>query len=251
MKRFYRISFLLGLLFLLFIAGCQKDKSIAPPAYEYSFQQFDGVAIDNAASLSQLLTASYHLSELSSWFPELSRQEAQAFLGDALYGARPKFSEVNGRFPIQCLRCNFNTYYTVYRVQEGGYYYVFWDGIPYPTAKEDYTPPTNVEGAEVGFSVYINSRPAKSDFSSIIPGRSTAADVACIDPSLELKFWASSGYYSYSLLNDGRIFEVLYERPQPMTFYKNRSEMIVKDLSVYTLVGEGSYLGAIRLEDLP
>lgn len=242
---FMLLVVMLLLLHLLF--GCARDQSIAPPSEYDPLVQIGGITIDNKTPLDVLLTDAYSLSELTAWFPSCSYQEYLSFhYGEEMHF--PTIKEVNARFPVQCLRWNYNRAYTVYKVQEGGFFYVFWGQVVPPEFRDI---ETSVDYALASFTAYLDRLPSLSDFSKITPGTSTGEDIHKIDPSAEWRFIVSSGPYSCSLLDDGKILTVYYERPAAVTIQRSDAEMVVSELAVYKLMGQGSCFGTILSKDYP
>lgn len=254
------------LLFLLGTCGCNSSiaevssEIQATEATEFSvekeigFRQFADVVIDNDSDLASCLTTEYSLAELEAWFPKYNRQETMALHPELLASQRPTFEEVNERFPVECLRSNplaGMEFYSVYRVKEGGLYYVFWGNFPLPYARDDYTPPEVVTGADVFFSVYMRECPKLEAFSSITPGVSTAEDVAAIDPSLELRFIRAAGPYSCSLLDDGKVLVVYYRQRKAEETWTSRQDMIVSEMALKEPLDTAFNIAGILEKDLP
>ncbi len=217
------LCIILALAFFLFVfVGCQKEPN---EPRETKLSTFD-------------FQNEYSITELEEFFGELPLEEQLIYNED---GARwitqtetlEKFpAEYSGKSRDWPINSSFD--YVIYKVKEGGYYYVFFSGV---------TP----EGTDVIFTAHLTKLCKKSDFRSIKAGKSTAADVAKIDPAMEMTFMMSSGIYSMSLLEDGNIFVVKYKHSDKG--YTSRNDLVVEK----TFVDEdfaGCWSG-VSLEDLP
>ena len=97
-------------------------------------------------------------------------------------------NQVNQTFPIECLRTSGDHFYTIYKVLEGGFFYVFWC-----EALTNNTDENDENNVCVYFSTYLNSLKDKNDFKNLKEG-DTAQDVYEIDPSLEISFYSQTEY---------------------------------------------------------
>lgn len=210
-----------------------------------------GFTVDNTRPLTNVLTKTYELLDLKSFFGQIPPNE------NLKYGAHDNKSSldtnhVNEKFPIECIRKTEDIcYYTVYKVNEGGYFYVFWslftDSVP-----EEGSELNNKEfnNAMVYFTAYLTSSSFKkaSDFDTLQENISTAEDVAAIDPAFELNFLMSSKTVSYSLLEDGTIMETCYKWHSDI---KSRNDLIVKSKEVTSKNNACSHLSYVLSKDLP
>lgn len=192
---------------------------------------------DDSITLSETVTNEYSLSELTAFFGEVSQNEAMAF--EDSNSVNLTISKVNEKFPIECLRKNG---YSVYKVKDGGYFYVFlaksFDPLSDSGSSDD----------AVYFTAYLTDLKKESDFDSIKPGKSTAEDVAEIDPAFELIFLLSSKTPSYSLLEDGTVMEICYTFDDSCS---SRRDLLVKSKKVITKEDCPSRLASILSKDLP
>lgn len=197
---------------------------------------FDEYVMDDFKTLESNLTKEYDLSELRTFFTGSNANESIGFGTDT---SVLMFSEVNRRYPIEILRTGG---YTVYRVRQGGYFYVFWVN-PFSTDSNQ----SNNEPS-VYFSAYLSSSLSSDLFDPIVPGISTAKDVKKIDPSLELSFLSSSGIFSYSYLDDETILQIEYAKQENIGGY---DDLIVKEKMVVSRDSVPSRYSAILSSDLP
>ena len=72
-----------------------------------------GICINNENSLDVLLTREYSLSEMDLFFRNVLD-----------FGL--SLDSVEGFCPVEVLRENEGVFYTVYKIREGGYWYLFW-----------------------------------------------------------------------------------------------------------------------------
>lgn len=192
---------------------------------------------DDSKQLSDILTKEYELQALKDFFCNHHMNEHSLNSGNDTFPLT--ISEVHKQFPIEVIR---NNDYSVYKVVNGGYYYVFW------------IKPFDLElGQTAGqpvvyFTAYILSPMEESDFDSLEMGISTAEDVYLIDPSFELIFLASNGIYSYSYLNEGTMMEIEYTTKGDM---KYKCDLIVKCKTVVERESALSKYKSILSKDLP
>lgn len=239
-KEFRRIV-TIGVIFcmLLSLCGCSINEREAPMLEEFDpsiFMQRDYFVIDNNSSLDELLTNEYNLEVLKDYFGDMS------YLGNGeLFKVQSivvhTWSEVNSKFPVQCVRYHNNFHYSVYKVKEGGYYYVFWS-VPVIGLQEEREIITQ-------WVVYLNDLVSVSKFKSVVKNLSTAKDVLKVDPNVEFD-WASSITRSYSLLNDGRVVEIDYSCDKLETL----DDLVVTDIAIYKKGTVSSMLAAIDKNDL-
>ena len=208
-----------------------------------------GFIADDSRSLEDILTKEYGLQELKSFFGEIPPNESVGYeLSENKAGLTINY--VNENFPIECLRLN---HYVVYKVSEGGYFYVFWSLFIDQTSEESGHSVEDVDNAMVYFTAYLypSSMKRASDFDSIKEGVSTAEDVSRVDPAFELSFLVSSGTRSYSLLEDGSVMEIWYKRSLRV---ESRRDLVVERKEIGprkrgTVTSGG--MAAVLLKDLP
>lgn len=232
MKKSMRIRLFAGICvaMLLFVAcGDQKDEADRS-IFCYGYVTNDSVALKNA------LTRDYDLDDLKTFFRGNNANENSAFNSST---SELSFSEVNQNFPIEVIRSDG---YSVYRVVQGGYFYVFWIK-PYSTNLDQ----TNHEPI-VYFSAYLSSSRSSAIFDSLKPGESSAADVKRIDQFSELSFLRSSGTFSYSFLNDETILQIEYINQGELNGY---DDLIVKEITVISRNDAPSSYSSILSMDLP
>lgn len=100
------------------LTGCHHAGSNRT-ADTYSIEQIEELENDTK-TLESALTKEYDLNELRSFFKDSRANESIGF-----GSAKPAlmFREVDHRYPVEILRTGG---YSVYRVRQGGYFYVFW-----------------------------------------------------------------------------------------------------------------------------
>jgi len=192
--------------------------------------------MDNDKLLATNLTKAYDINELKVFFQGSNANEG---LGLGITTSTMLFSDVNRRFPVEILR---SEGYSVYRVRQGGYFYVFW--------VNPYSPECNQSTSErsVYFSTYLTSAISPDLFASITPGVSTAQDVMKIDPYFELSFLNSCGVFSYSYLNDKTILQIEYTYHENINKY---DDLIVKEMKIVARDSVPSRFSSLLSSDLP
>lgn len=233
MKKYMCIClFIVSCVVILLFASCgnKKDESDMNDIF------FNGYVMDDIKTLESNLTKEYDLNELISFFKGSNANESIGF-GSTVSALR--FSEVNYRYPVEILRTGG---YSVYRVSQGGYFYVFWIK-PFATG----TSQSNSEPS-VYFSAYLASDISPDLFDSLTPGISTAEDVQRIDPSFELSFLNSNGIFSYSYINDETILQIEYAYQENIDGY---DDLIVKEKMIVARDSAPTRYSALLLSDLP
>lgn len=196
---------------------------------------FNEYVMDDVKTLEGSLTKEYDLNELRTFFNGSNANECLGF-GSTISALM--FSEVNYRYPVEILRTGD---YSVYRVSQGGYFYVFWIK---PIVDKN---PSNSEPS-VYFSAYLSSDISLELFNSLIPGVSTAEDVKTIDPSFELSFLNSNGIFSYSYINNETILQIEYTYQENIDGY---DDLIVKEKSIVARDSVPSRYSALLTSDIP
>ena len=181
------------------------------------------------------LTKEYDLCELRCFFEGNHSNEN---IGFGLSTSTLTFDNVNNEYPIEIIRSHG---YSIYKVSQGGYFYVFWTK---PLSSNISS--MNVEPS-VYFSAYLFSNRSEALFDSITPQISTAEDVKQIDPYFELSFLISSGIFSYSYLNDDIILQIEYEWQENINEYH---DLIVKEKKVVSRSSAMSRFSTIFPSDL-
>lgn len=236
MKHFQILVCAFVALVALSLTACQKGA-------EMNLSDDSGnVVTGDSEPLSNILTREYSVQELRDFFGEVSLNESSVF------GTEPDhlaltMADVNEKYPIECLRKNG---YSVYKVKEGGYFYVFWVNTFDPLSEQGIK--AENDSAVPYFTAYLSSLKSASDFDAIKEGVSTAADVAKIDPAFELEFILSNETVSYSLLGNGFIMEVCYRYDGNLN---SRNDLIVKSMQIVSKDDCASRLAAILEMDLP
>jgi hypothetical protein len=195
----------------LFASACATaetgDAELSTIEKEESMELFKGFIADNELKLSDLELPEYYIEELKSFFGVLFCNEAPICSYDNY--CTLTISEVDKRFPVRCLRYN-KGYYTIYKVREAGFYYVFW-GKRFESNSYYSLDTSKPLEPQVYFAAYFSSLPTIENFKDLKEGVSSAEDVFHIDPAFELNFAISRGVFSYSLLRDGSILEIEYK----------------------------------------
>ena len=192
---------------------------------------------DDSKDLDDCLTKEYDLQELEDFFYKHNYNEKSHFNREL---PSLTFEEVDSKFPVEVVR---TFEYTVYKVRQGGYFYVFWYKGKLVDEPGTYSEPI------VWFSSYLTSEKSPDLFKSLKPGVSTAQDVKKIDPAFELLF-STRTIDSYSYLNEDELLKIEYEAGA-IKLELGYDALIVKSISV---IKRGSPVGMYNnmlSKDLP
>ena len=177
-----------------------------------------------------VFTEEYDLDELRTYFESGHQNDITEGGGQD----KPKitYDEVKQRFPIEITRTYMdlnggsnNPAYTIYKVSQGGYYYVLWSYSAYP--------PESEKDFYVYFSTYIVSDRSFDMFNSIVLGESTLADVKEIDLYTQACFEFSSFVRSYSYINERIVLTIYYTSPTYRS--SNDEDYVVANIAVSLL----------------
>lgn len=197
---------------------------------------FDTYVMNDVETLESKLDKAYDINDLEEFFEKNNSNENLFFEKKT---SQLSFSEVNRNYPVEILRTGG---YSVYRVSQGGYFYVFW--------VQPFVTDTNNSNDEpvVYFSTYLSSDKDLKVFDFLTPGISTAEDVRLIDPSFELSFFRSNGIYSYSYINDNKMLEIKYEYADNINGY---DDLVVKEKRIVSRESVPSRFSVVLSGDLP
>lgn len=193
-KKTYFLVVACMLLSILMSLSCVNEE-VDNNMNEVFFGEF---VIDDSQELKNVLTREYDINELQTYFEGKNTNENIVFNSSV---PSLVISDVNQHFPIEVIRSGG---YSVYKVIQGGYFYVFW-AKPYShdTANSKTEP-------SVYFTSYLASSRDYTEFDSLEIEVSTAKDVKELDSSFELSFLISNGILSYSFLDDDSILMIEY-----------------------------------------
>ena len=170
------------------------DNTESSASENLPFDFTDGFEYSDAP-LEELLTVSYDIDELDSFFIN------NLFFGTVIPGKESGFSLVtidivNESFPVEVLR---KEEYTVYKVNQGGYYYVFW-GAATLNSRRGFT--------RLVFSVlYIPSNNKAKDITNMITIGDRFEKLREIDKYAQLFIPMSHGQYAYSFVDKDTVIE--------------------------------------------
>lgn len=185
--------------------------------------------------LDTILTKKYDISELMDYFG--GRNGNESVFSNRLQPL--DFNDVNQHFPIEVVRPEG---YSVYAVNQGGYFYVFWSThLENGNNRADYNP-------FVYFSAYLSAPKELLMFESLKAGTSTAKEVKAIDPAFELQFMMSSGLFSYSILNEKSALQIEYVSTSEFEEY---DDLIVKNVKVISRGKAPAEYSSILAQDFP
>ncbi len=177
---------------LLLTVGCAKRKNV--DLSNLLTNQYN-LSIDNNTKIDDLNLPNYSLEELNTYFTESSLLEIEHF---ALPNNLKSLEEVNTTYKIPIFRYHNNTLYSLYKVKQGGYYYVFFD------VKDNKS-----KDLLISDTIYIKNLLTKDNFKNLQIGLSTYLDVQKISEATEL-FNKKNTFYSYSLLANNKVLVIEY-----------------------------------------
>lgn len=231
----------------LFAAGLAAALSLQACAANTQQKPYSNAAFDD------VLTAAYNIEDLEGYIREhhASLLRYKEKLSDVLF-----YDELNEKFPVQMLHYEeqeSNLAYTVYRVEQGGYYYVFWSHI-YPVDLKDDIPQfpdwENTQCICVYHSAYIKSPKSLRDFRTLKPGVHTAEDLLSLDPYAELVI-LSRGRFTYSWLDEYTVLEIEYSANEEYIDSMALEHLVIKKISTVARKDSASCFGKICEEYLP
>ena len=199
----------------------------------------NGIPINNTMSLEQALTTAYPLSQLEEFFGTYSWLEWSYYDSEAALPQEKAWNQAHSlvaaveHFPVQLLRYTEldgdPQAYSIYRIMEGGFYYIFW----YEWYEDEEYPDIDTgEGLYVcRSSMYLNGLPSQADFESLIIGQSSLEDVCKLDSGTLIEF-SPNFYRSYHILDNGLGISALYWRKNHNSAPRNRQDLILTDWSV-------------------
>ena len=248
MNKYYGCLIMLSLLLVLFVSCAKANDTKGNEEFfkedeEFFEEYFSEYVMGEDKSLEECLTKEYILNDLMAFF------EGRTSTSTSKQGLSVlKYSEVNEKYPIEVFRPQ--GYYSVYKVVQGGYFYVFWvSSFVMGSDNMFSSEPDKWAEPAVYFSTYLSSDKSASIFDTLKSGNNTLGDVKKIDPFLELCTLRSSGIVSYSYINKETVAFFKYEKKSgEMQHY---DDMIMKEIAVMSREKSGSKYGVILSEDLP
>lgn len=232
----------LGLVVFCFFISCRgtiieydvkTDISVEDGEMEMTQNFYGEFIADDTISLDSAFTKEYGIDELKDYFGSYNVNESSG------YGETLDLSEVNQQFPIELIR---SKDYSMYKVKEGGYYYVFWLRTYSRDREHKELEPS------VYFTAYLNGSNDPSSFEGLKLRKSSFSDVKKIDPSIELLTLLSSGIYSYSYLNEKEILEIEYYAEDSV---EDLNKLKVKKMRIISRTASPSKYRLIMQKDIP
>ncbi len=195
----------------------------------------EGFTVDDTSLLDDVLKAEYDLKELKDFFQSRCANSILENKGGIMY-----FDEVNEMFPIEIIRPQG---YSVYKVSQGGYFYVFWSkGVCMVEDEKQFRP-------VVYFVAHLESQVEEAKLETLKKGKSTANDVRKLDLEVEFNFARSCGTFSYSYLNKDEIMEIEYTISDKGL--DNYDDMVIKDITIIPRTEGSTRFKSILEKDLP
>lgn len=159
--------------------GSAKESTLFVP------NEFAGY--DNSVSVDSHITKKYNADEIvrNHIFYE-NKSEAQSFVWT--------YEMLNDIFPVECLRSCDGNVYAVYEIEQGGYFYAFFN-----------------DRMEVANTAYMTKKLSYSDFGNITQG-TDASRVETLEPAAEyILDMGLAGPYITVILTDG-VIRVYFEK---------------------------------------
>lgn len=198
---------LLLIICLLFVHSCSsiiRDENNTTHTNESTTNCADEFKFSDAP-LGELLTVSYDINELDSFFIPRSYNEMLIRDDNDTDKELLTIYEVNESFPVEVLR---EGEYSVYKVKQGGYYYVFWIFSTGNTSSItiDEESLKNFHRV-VGNVLYISSDKTVDDISTKISSGDTLLELHKLDKYVFLNVLLSHGQYAYSFVDKDTVIE--------------------------------------------
>ena len=245
----------------LFLCSCSTSNYTAPEENSTDISTDMEVTLTDQSSvetLEDLLTESYSITQLYAYFGPYCTTAENDWSGAIDNKDVYEYANITKAFPHGCLRSyrmparDYSRNYLVYKVAEGGYFYVdFGESSESNPFLSDIP---EVKKRSASLLLYVPEKPAltEKDFDKLESGVSTAEDVAKMDPSAEFCHSMNWRAVSWHMLRDGSIVEVMYSRTDEYYESHLRSELYVESVEVLSsLKNEFSFLGSINPDDLP
>ena len=191
---------------------------------------FDGIFSDDGESIDNILTTQYSIVNLIGFFGLGNRSTYDNQIAENM-----GIDSVNKQFPIEVIRRN--GIYSIYKVSEGGLFYVFWS-----------TPIDESIEPSVLFTTYLSKSEDLNRFCKLKVGIHTAQDVEMLDPAFDLSLLLSRGICSYSYVNQDCLFAIEYEVNDQLFDYQH---MIISNISIVDRDKAPSKYRLILSQDLP
>lgn len=238
---------IIGLLVLiLLLSSCNKDNQS-----NKQIVNKDVIIADDTTEIADAITVEYDIKDLKEFFGS----DSDVQIGYSTFLNSLSMREVNDKYPIEILR---SSKYTIYKIKEGGYFFVFWIRTFDPDTYYSYSfeeseklkneISCDMDNYSVYFTTYITSLSKAADFIHIKEKISTARDVALIAPSMEFAFDMSSCISSYTILENNMIMEVRYHNIDPN---QELSEAVVQEKTIVKREDSCSNFSDVLDKDLP
>lgn len=215
--------------FCMCISSCAKAEKKSGNTSDLSSE-------NDVVSLEDVLTIQYDIQDLVEFFENHNLDEGTLFGNQTVPLC---FSDVDKVFPVEIIRPEG---YSVYKVVQGGYYYVFW--------VDSFSENTNRLNHDcfVYSTAYLPTRSSKVQINSIQAGKSTANEVKKLDPYMEINLLVSKGVYSYSYLDEENLIEIEYKHQKDIS---NSKDLIVHRITIVARESVPSRYSAVLLQDFP
>ena len=194
--------------------------------------------VNNDIPIDEELKNSYDINELEQFFKSRTLNESR--YNNSIKGTDIlSFDEVEERFLVEVLRDND---YSVFKVDQGGYYYVFW--IP---AIDNVLIVDTINSQDVRLVVnstlYIPSNNKRGGIFEKVSKGDSLSDLHLVDPYVYLNNLLSTGIYAYSFVDKETVIEY-------KCTYEN-GEYVVNTKKEIPIGSSASAFRTIRKSDYP
>ncbi len=258
-----RKLFCFFLIFPLLMCGCNKNTPTQENTAVNTTAEIVSVPIEEDVAalycegpLEDFLTESYSIQELYAYFGPYTTVAENDWAGIP-YQELYDYENVITAFPGGCLRRYATTnhlgeyymVYSVFKVQEGGYFYVFWGS--HLTGYDKGMGQKWLNSLSASDMLYVDRLKTLDDFSPLEIGVSTGEDVGQLDPAAQFQFGMGRGIASWHLLDDGSILEIMYAANDDFYANRSRKRIYVESMEIVPLEHSGSLLARCNPADLP
>lgn len=247
------------LILVLLLCSCSNSKAMnrAQSNSDVSTDQHSSFNEQSKeVPLEELLTESYSIIQLQNYFGPYCTTAENNWHGIVENMDIYKYKNIVEVFPNGCIRTFQHEdrvsgkMYLVYKVSEGGYYYL--DLGSFSDTNSYYNYP-ETEKRSASFMIYVPEKPMLTieDFEKLEIGVNTAEDVGKLDISSQFFFGMGRGVASWHLLSDGNIVEIMYTEDDIFHESHLRTNLYINSIEVMDAQERAIFLSQINPNDLP
>lgn len=228
-----RKSTLITIVILILIAGGILLLKITETG-EKEIVKFAGYKVDNTNNIGEKIKNAYSIMDFEKYFGKYSLGVYHAGFRERETEGSLKIKDIEKQFAVEIIRSSKKMHYTVYRIKEGGYYYIFWFN---GTDNEIYAFDT----------FYISSSNYVSDISKYKKIQNID-ELLALYPYTEIEIKADYGSDSYNIMSKSELVSIKYDYLKGKGYYTVR-EITTLDRNDNKLAW--TMLSAILERDLP